>query len=74
MLAKETRILTRFYLHPNARERERKDQTNGFSDGKRNLTITANICAVRFSGVSLGSRPVIPPFDAFFDIPAPSKS
>jgi len=39
-----------------------------------NHTITANICAVRFSGVSLGSRPVTVPFDAFFEIPAPSKS
>jgi len=36
--------------------------------------MTANICAVRLSGVSLGSRPVMAPFDGFFEIPAPSKS
>jgi len=40
----------------------------------KTLTITANICAVRLSGVSLGSRPALVPFDAPFPTPAPSKS
>jgi len=41
---------------------------------KFHLTITANICAVRFSGVSLGSRPAVEPFDAPCVVEAPSKS
>jgi len=39
------------------------------------FTITANICAVRLSGVSSGSRPAMAPFDEFCaTAAAPSKS